>query len=512
MSNWTCKELEASLLPTSGNIIQKAAIYAFQFFKCLVMLPPALVTSLISSVVTRICGGKTPDSPLVAFAKHPQWGPPVDAAPVNIGFASADFQENGPGVHPLTNFGKHYIDTQKDGNFDRMPDIWNHPERLITRLNELGIKHYRCSISRDKLQPQKDGPIDEVAKQHYRQLFALMRANGIHLTVTLDHFSTPLYFSWDRPEDVAGFVKFAEDIADFLHAEGVRNIVTINEPTVVAFQGWVMGEFPPYHKLDFEASARVIENMMRAHTQIYEKMKARHGDFQIGLSHDPIRFRNFHKSNPLWTPLEKLICHYLSEVNGGAFMRFLQTGKFDLKVPFRTNYTFEALKPPPLDFIGLQYYTDPLLKLSFTGGASVTRIPNEKLSSYEYRQYPQGLASALDEFNTLTTPTGGRMKIKITEVGIDRGINTDETDKERIAHFDKIFQVVQKAIENGVDIDELDFWTLIDNAEWYKKWAVRFGFYEFNQKNGDITQLPAARWVKERVAARNAALAPRAVM
>ncbi|MES2272890.1 MAG: family 1 glycosylhydrolase [Chlamydiota bacterium] len=497
ISTWMCERLEESLLPVKGDLIKKVACYAYQFFKFCLFFPLSIATSLLSFAATRLFPKKPIDPPLVDFAKHPEWDKqPVNAAPVDIGFATADFQDNGPAQHPNSNWGAYY--QKKEQPLGQMPDVWNHPERVLDRLDELGVKKFRFSISRDQIEPELGRPLNQVALQHYRNFCRELRLRGIEPMATLHHFSDPLYFSWEKSEDIDGFVRYAEAVSEVLYEEGVRKIITINEPTVVAFQGKVMGEFPPHGKLDFEGAACMLENMMRAHTRVYEKLKARHPDFEIGLTHDPIRFRHFHKTHPLFSPAEKLVCHYLTEINHSALMRFLQTGKFSLKVPFRTNYAFEFPTKPPLDFIGLQYYTDPLLKFSLTNGESVTRNPGEKITSYQYRVYPQGMASILEEFKTLGVP------IDLTEIGIDIGINKDGGDQERIAYFDKVFQVVQKAIDHGTPIRSLYFWTLIDNLEWYKAWAVRFGFYSFDPATGQIAPRPVSQWLQGRITARNA--------
>lgn len=499
VSSWSCHQLEASLLPTEGGIVKKIAVYTFQFFQFCISLPLAITTSSLSFGLHRFCGKPSDDLPLISFAKHPKWNEKLmEAAPVDIGFATADFQDNGPLEHPNTNWSTFYQkNAQKLGDLGHVPDMWNHPERVIQRLNELGCRKFRFSVSRDKIEPRPGAPYDFNAVEHYRNFCRALRASGIEPMVTLHHFTDPNYFSWERAEDVDGFVRYGEAIANALYEEGVRKIITINEPTVVAFQGWVMGDFPPNKKLDCQGVARVLENMMRAHTRIYEALKARHSDFEVGISHDPIRFRHFHKTHPLWSPIEKILCHYLTEMNHGAFMRFLQTGQFSLKVPFRANYTFNMPKKPPLDFLGLQYYTDPLIKVSLKGGGSVTRVAGEKLTSYDYRAYPQGLASMLEECKSLNVP------VDLTEIGIDTGISTDATEQERIRYFDRIFQVVQKGLENGVPIRSLHFWTLIDNLEWHKAWAVRQGFYSLDTTTGQISPRPVSHWIRERIAGRN---------
>jgi beta-glucosidase len=521
VSNWSCKQLEASLLPSHGGLMQKTAAYTYQFFQFGLALPLATTSTALSGTILLLTKPQNNDPPLVAFAKHPQWDqkPSNEAPPVDIGFASSEFQENGPKEHPNTNWGEYYRKhasklglSEKSG--DKTPDIWHHPERIIDRLKELGVKNYRFSVSQDKIQPKPGGPVNQSAIEHYRHFCRLLKTNGIEPMVTLHHFTDPKYFSWTRKEDIDGFVQYAKTTANALYEEGVRNIITINEPTVVAFQGWGRGEFPPEKSGDFNGVAEVLENMMRAHVHIYYALKERHPDFQIGIAHDPIRFRPYHKWHPM-ALVEKPICHYLTEITHTALMRFFLTGSFSLQIPFLVNRTFElsSIMPPsagkvpegpkkrkfPIDHFGLQFYSDPCLKLSLTGGGSVTRVPGEKLSALGYRAYPQGLASLLEECRELDVP------VHLTEIGFDTALNKDEatgSDSERIAYFEKIFQVVKKAIASGIPVHSLYFWTLIDNLEWSHGWKPRFGFYHFDPKTGAITGRPVKDWLKKQIAKR----------
>jgi beta-glucosidase/6-phospho-beta-glucosidase/beta-galactosidase len=246
--------------------------------------------------------------------------------------------------------------------------------------------------------------------------------------------------------------------------------------------------------------------MIRAHTKVYTALKQLHSDFQIGLAQDPMRFRNYHKYNPLLTGIEKVICYYLTRFNHTAFLELLQTGKFSLNVPFYVNYSFELESPPPLDFIGLQYYSDPLLKLSLLkGGESVTRVEGEKVTSRGYRAYPQGLASALEEFSHLKTPDGSPIPIDLTEIGIDTGINHDERDLERIQYFGRIFQVIEKARAAGIPVRSICFWSATgDSLEWEVVFNSRFGLYSFDETTGESKLRPAGAWLQQLLKARNA--------
>src|SRR5689334_3766167 len=104
-SRWSCGQLESSLLPTHGGLMQKTASYTYQFFQFCLSLPLAVASTTLSNAVLLLTKSQSKDPPLVAFAKHPNWDPkpPDQAPPVDIGFASSEFQENGPKEHPDTN-------------------------------------------------------------------------------------------------------------------------------------------------------------------------------------------------------------------------------------------------------------------------------------------------------------------------------------------------------------------------------------------------------------------------
>ena len=456
----------------------------------------------LSLVASSLFGKEAQNESLIEFAKRPVWEE-TSRIPqgLKIGSASCHFQENGALEHPNTNWGQDYL--AKNILPAYVPDIWNHPEKVIDKLKELGMDSFRFSLARDKIEP-KPGEFDQSAIEHYVNFAVLLKKNNIEPMVTLSHFAEPTYFSWENPGDIEGFVKFAETLAMPLYDAGVRKIVTINEPTVFAFQGFVRGEFPPYHIRDFEGAAHVLENMIRAHTKVYIALKTLHSDFEIGLAQDPMRFRNYHKYNPVLTAIEKVVCYYLTMVNHTAFFELLQTGKFSLNVPFHVNYTFELEGPPPLDFIGLQYYSDPLVSLSLTGGESVTRVEGENITSRGYRAYPQGLASALEEFSHLKTPDGSPVPIDLTEIGIDTGLNHDERDLERIQYFGRIFQVIEKARSCGIPVRSIYFWSATgDSLEWEVVFKSRFGLYSFDENTGESKLRPAGSWLQQLLKERN---------
>lgn len=489
LASWSARQLQASLLPVEGHLLKKITFYTLQIFRLFFFLPLTALLYPLSFTVTRLFSSPPADSPLVSFAKHPTWkNERVTHSPVEIGFSTAEFQDNGPEQHPHTNWGNYFL---RSANRKQLEDRSgfissdSYTDHVLPKLKELGCTKFRFSISRDTIETAP-GIFAPLALEKHAAFCRELIANGIEPMVTLHHFTDPIGFDWENV-DIEGFAVYAKEAVNALYAAGVRKFLTINEPSIIAFQGWVMGEFPPHKKYNVQAAARALENMMRVHKRIYEDLKSRYGsEIEIGLSHNPLRFRHFHKIHPFWTPVEKIICYYFTELNHSALLRFFQTGHFSLQIPFLANYSFSFDTPPPLDFIGLQYYTDPLIKGSFsTSKWSVSRNPNE-LTDYEYRLYPQGLASALEELSSLGVP------IDITEVGIDTGINpSKESDEPRIIYFDKLLQVVDRALKNSIRVRSLHFWTLYDNIEWHKALSVRFGFI-----SKDLRPRGAYEWLK----------------
>lgn len=488
--------LENNLLPAHGPLDQRLSAYAAQILRLCYYIPSALLSSLCIKAIRWIKPKPIQDDPLTAFAKRPQWEQTGEFPPILWGFATAAFHDNGPLTHKDTNFGDLYLKRHPErfNPHHHFPNMWDHPERWLDRLVETGATTFRFSVPRDLVEPC-ESLFSEAALQKITDFCDALILRGIEPIVTLEHNSYPLYQNLDSAAGRESFVAYAITVTEKLYQAGVRKVITFNEIGVDPFQGYLMGDFPPYHKGDFKGAALRFTNIMKTHGQVYHALKSRFPDLEIGISHDPIRFRFYHKINPLFSSIERLVCKYFTDTNHTMVMTCLKTGEIRLKVPFLANYRAHLDEPPPFDFFGLQYYTDPLVYVSLRGGDSVTRVPGERTTNYRYRMYPQGLASALQECAALGRP------VDLTEIGIDNGVNHSTNEAERIAYFEKILQVIQKAIHENINIRSLHFWTLIDNFDWHQGWdcpEIRFGFYRFDPTTGEISPTPLVDWLMQK--------------
>ena len=488
---WNLKQLESSLLPIKRSWLGKWFLFPYRVAKFGFYLPLSIVTSSLHFLGRRVV--TPPQSPLAFFSENPVWAeksfiPIGKNGPVNIGLSTADIQDFGPDREQFktTNWGQYYQKHQKKiGSLSSLPNMIANSDQLIADLKEFGIFNWRTSIN---LLPSLGCAVDPLMLQSYCEYFQKLKCAGIDVMVTLNHFVHPLDFDWKNTDSIQRMADYADSIIEPLYQSGIRKVLVTNEQAVFAFMSHVMGLFPPHRKFDMAGAAKIIENQLRAQLEVYRRIKKRHPDVEIGLTHDPIRYHNYHKANPLFTPIEKILCHYLTELSNGAITRFFHTGKFSLKVPFFVDHSFEmpeyaSAATRPMDFLGIQYYTDPLIHI-YKG--SVSRNRDEKLSTYKYRAFPEGIASCLGEFKGLGIP------LEITEVGIDIAINKTD-DHQRIEFFDKIFQSVQKAIDCGVDVRSIYFWTKNKSWEWAQGMGIDFSLCDESGPRG------AATWLKEKL-------------
>jgi len=162
-------------------------------------------------------------------------------------------------------------------------------------LRSLNQNAHRLSVEWSRIEPAP-GEFSRTALAHYRDVFAGATRPRHEPMVTLHHFTNP---NWNRagrrlgcPQDVGVFCAFLRP-ASRTSWDLARYWITVNEPTVIAYQGYVRGEWPPGTR-NLGAAARVLVNLLRAHWLAYERIKSRHPQVQIGLAHhlrvfDPAR-------------------------------------------------------------------------------------------------------------------------------------------------------------------------------------------------------------------------------
>ena len=371
---------------------------------------------------------------------------------------------------------------------------WTHIHEDVHFMKHIGIKAHRFSIEWSKVEPEK-GIFDHEAMQHYIEYIREMINHGITPIPTLFHHTWPLWFEYpeetkqgtrgmafEDARNIADFVEFALYVIRALEKAGLLNEVrmwlTFNEPITFALSGYVHGSMPPGKKADFKTAGVVAKNMLDAHIKIYDEFKKIDPSLQISFAHAVIPFYPY---NP-WNPIERYAAKFIDYLTNDVALEYFKTGVFRwftkdiswLKIftgnvragIFTEQYNANACHK--LDFIGLNYYSNILLKMISFEKSGVKWFkqkarPFEKLADgYDVPKvralYAEGLYHSIKRVSSLGVP------IIITENGF-----AAKTDALRDEYIKKHLYAVHKAIQDGYDVRGYLFWTLMDCFGWDSK-------------------------------------------
>jgi beta-glucosidase len=328
---------------------------------------------------------------------------------------------------------------------------------------------HRISIEWSRIQPQADR-WNEAAIEYYREMLRSMHERGILPMVCLFHFSEPLWFhargGWEMPDSVDFFLKFVEKIIPSIK-DFCKYWITINEPNVYIYEGYLEGLFPP-GKQDAQAAFLVLKNLVKAHIGCYQIIHRYQSEARVGIA---INFRAFWpKFNK--SPIDGLLAKLLHQNYNNSFLDGVNKGKIDFLLK-RDRISVQGIQN---DFIGVNYYSGDEVNFSFS---------NYKKYFYNL-EYPAGKELSENGF-IANIPEGMSMAIKwaasfkqpiiITENGIE-----DSTDQQRPKYMLEHIHKIWRAANLNIPIKGYYHWTLVDNFEWDRGWTQRFGLWGLNRE------------------------------
>jgi beta-glucosidase/6-phospho-beta-glucosidase/beta-galactosidase len=368
------------------------------------------------------------------------------------------------------------------------------------------------------------------AVTHYRDVFASLHDNGLEPMVTLQHFTLPSWLhdpqkaritetlgtlvgytpptggGWASNNTEVEFEKYAA-YAAYEFGDQVDTWVTINEPVNVMLASYLVlpgqGGFPP-GVLRGDLLKKSLINEAEANAAAY---RAIHEfdlgpDTQVGVV---LNMLPWEPADPASATDQKAAAAFNNFYNRW-FPNAVINGQLDAN--FDNTLTNDPARPDlanTADFVGVNYYS--VATVDSFGGAGVllsliTGIPLLKgLPAPEYAGacpavqgctdigwsiQPSGLRDALDVAASYGKP------LWITENGI-----ADASDANRAAYTVRQLAVLQQAIADGIDVKGYIHWSLIDNLEWAKGYAPRFGLYSFDPVTLERTAKPSLAIIRQ---------------
>jgi len=237
--------------------------------------------------------------------------------------------------------------------------------------------------------------------------------------------------------------------------------VTINEPNVYAYSGFLEGVFPPGKK-DLKTMMLVMENMVRAHARAYTVIHELQPDARVGIAQN---YRGFRPAS--WFPLDRWMANLLSKAYNDSFPRALNDGVFDAF--FRKEGIPEAAGTQ--DFLGINYYSVDEVRFNlfspkgmFSSLASPADAPLSETGFIA--SVPSGLSDAVRWGDQFGVP------MIITENGVE-----DSTDALRPRYLCEHLHALWKVMNGNYPVEGYFHWSLVDNFEWERGWTQRFGLW-----------------------------------
>ncbi|MEJ2349166.1 MAG: family 1 glycosylhydrolase [Anaerolineales bacterium] len=352
------------------------------------------------------------------------------------------------------------------------------------RAADGGQNAHRLSIEWSRVQPVPDH-WDEEALDRYREMIRSLRERNLTPVVTLQHFTEPLWLtkkgSWENDEIVGHFIIYVKKVVEALH-EYVNTWVTINEPNGLAFNGYLLGDFPP-GKRDFGSVFQVLVNIVRAHAGAYHAIHQIQPEAKVGMSH---YYRGLGPANPR-SPLDRWITEVLSQNFNNQVPNALKSGV--VRFLARSKRIPEAKDTQ--DYLGIDYYTTDWVSFDL-------RRPRDLFS----RRFFPPQAELCDTSFLANVPAGMFQAIKwglqfklpiiITENGV-----ADASDGLRRRYLAEHIHQVWRAVNFNWPVKGYFHWTLVDNFEWERGWTQRFGLWELDTESQARHKRPSADFYAE---------------
>ena len=340
-------------------------------------------------------------------------------------------------------------------------DHWRRYDDDFRLAASLGHTAQRFGIEWSRVEP-REGVFDEAVWDHYRRVCDSCRRHGMAPTVTLHHFTNPIWAQreggWENPRIVDWLARLAERAGRAL-GDRVAIWWTINEPMVAPFVCYLLGVHPPAVR-DLSRAMVVARHTLVAHGRMYRALKEVLPDAPVGVVHNMPFFAPFDPDDPA----HRAEAAQQDQFANQWYLDGITTGRIGAPIGAGED---EPGLAGSFDLIGLNYYMRMLIGGGLDPGILGRRRTGESpafVDEMGWEVYPAGLGAQLRRVGALGKP------VYVTENG-HATLDEDARVRYLRAHLGE----VERAIADGVDVRGYFWWSLIDNFEWAEGWQRHFG-------------------------------------
>ena len=378
----------------------------------------------------------------------------------------------------------------------------------VALLKDLGAPVYRFSVAWPRVYPQP-GRVNPAGLGFYSRLVDALLAAGVRPCVTIFHWETPLWLEERGGFRVRESVEHLGAYGDTLFralGDRVDLWVSINEPVVYSYLGYVTGTHAPGRRLDVRGAYHATHHLLLAHARLRDSYRTTGRGGRIGIA-----------NHNLWITARRERDVAAAAVMDDAANRFywdpLLRGTYPETVlarmgrflPRGFERDLDTLRGRE-DFVGVNYYCRRHYQRSLPVPYLHARewVDPAAPRSAMWEIYPEGLYRTLarlrDEYGnppTLVTENGYPLP--------DRPGTDPVDDGERIDYLKDHVEAVHRAIGEGADCRGYFHWSLTDNFEWDLGQTMRFGLARVDFDTQRRTPRRSYRWYRDLVRTNGAA-------
>lgn len=390
----------------------------------------------------------------------------------------------------------------------------------VVLMKELGVKAYRFSISWTRIFPDGVGAVNPEGVKFYSDLIDALLENGIEPYITLFHWDYPyeLYKkgAWLNDDCVQWFADYAAKVVE-LYSDRVTHFITYNEPQCFMGAAFYSGNHAPGRKCSYREILKMCHNALKAHGAAVIAMRASaKKPIKIGYAptcsaHYPsteskenieaARKAIFDCLNPDGTDIMWSTAWWSDPIVLGHYPEDgLQ--KYKEYLPEITEEDMKLIHQP-LDFYCQNIYNGHEVKADANGDpVFVPRKYGFPKTAFNWPITPKSL-----RWGPRFLYERYQLPIIISENGMSAhdvvSLDGKVHDPNRIDFLHRYLLQLEKATEDGVDVDGYFQWSLMDNFEWGRGYMERFGLVYVDYETLERIPKDSYYWYKEWIEAHN---------
>ena len=382
----------------------------------------------------------------------------------------------------------------------------------VAYMKELGLKGYRFSIDWSRVLPEGTGKVNEKGIDFYNALIDELLEQGIEPYITLYHWELPYEIykrgGWMNPEIVEWFGQYARLVAERF-SDRVKYFFTLNEPQCFVGLGFLQGCHAPGVKAPLRDTFEMAHNALKAHGRAVQMLRA-YGKQNVQIGYAPTSGmcypeketpKDIEAARKALFALPDDLSNWTWNVSWWSdpviLGKYPEEGmkKYEKYLPVITDEDMKLISQP-IDFYGQNIYNGRCIRMGTDGRPEEVRRPaGFPKTATNWPVTPEALY-----WGPKFLYERYRKPIYITENGMACHDTVSQDgkvhDPNRIDFLARYLKNLKRVAEE-IDIRGYFQWSLMDNFEWDKGYAERFGIIYVDFETQERIWKDSAYWYRD---------------